>query len=395
MKIHIFSHFVRIPYETSNDRFVYLGRMLQANKHEVTLVTSTFDHDHKKQKGNNKFNEFKIIELFEPGYKKNISFSRIFSHKKFAREVKKYLSKLEEKPDVIYVAIPSLGYGEVLLKYCKKNNIKFIVDVQDIWPEAFKLVFNPRGIAEIIYAPICRKADKIYSGADALIAVSETYLKRAAEKSHISSERKISVFLGTDLSNFDSIIAEEKSDQEFVLAYCGTLGASYNVCDMIKAIKFLQDKRKDLNIKMLVMGTGEKLEELKQQSISVGINAEFTGFIKYDEMVRKLKSADIGLNPINKGAAQSIINKVGEYAAAGLPVINTQECLEYRNVVDKLRIGINCDNGNIEQIAFAIEYLIDNKKDRLEMGNNNRNWAEEKFDRSLTYSKIVSIIENI
>ena len=44
-------------------------------------------------------------------------------------------------------------------------------------------------------------------------------------------------------------------------------------------------------------------------------------------MVGMLGVCDIAVNSISKGAAQSIINKHGDYAAAGLPVVNTQESL--------------------------------------------------------------------
>ena len=40
--------------------------------------------------------------------------------------------------------------------------------------------------------------------------------------------------------------------------------------------------------------------------------------MSYEDMVQTLVQCDIAVNPIIKGAAQSIINKVGDYAAAGL-----------------------------------------------------------------------------
>ena len=76
-----------------------------------------------------------------------------------------------------------------------------------------------------------------------------------------------------------------------------------------------------------------------------------------------------------------------------MPVINTQENLEYRNLVEKYNIGYNCENSNKQDIANKIEILIKDKKLRKELGNNNRKLAEEKFDRKKTYNQIVKIIE--
>ena len=122
------------------------------------------------------------------------------------------------------------------------------------------------------------------------------------------------------------------------------------------------------------------------------IPCEFTGMLDYSEMVSKLIQCDIAVNPIAKGAAGSIINKVGDYAAAGLPVINTQECQEYRDLITNYSAGINCENGNPEDIAEKILFLFQNENNRREMGRNNRVLAEEKFDRGKTYPTLIAAI---
>ena len=115
--------------------------------------------------------------------------------------------------------------------------------------------------------------------------------------------------------------------------------------------------------------------------------------LSYDKMVKKLCNCDIAINPISKGAAQSIINKVGDYAMAGLPVISTQECKEYRDLVENYNIGFNCENNNAQDVANKIEILYNDENLRKIMGQNNRKLAEEKFDRGVSYNKIITLIE--
>lgn len=69
-----------------------------------------------------------------------------------------------------------------------------------------------------------------------------------------------------------------------------------------------------------------------------------------------LCACDIAVNPIKAKSAGSIINKVADYAAAGLPVINTQECEEYRNLVENYKIGFNCENNNANDLAEKLRY---------------------------------------
>lgn len=116
--------------------------------------------------------------------------------------------------------------------------------------------------------------------------------------------------------------------------------------------------------------------------------------MEYAKMVGTLCGCDIAVNPINKYSVSSIINKVGDYAAAGLPVINTQESAEYRKLVEEYNIGFNCENGIAESIAEGLEKLVKDETLRKQMGANNRRLAEEKFDRRTTYPQILKVIED-
>lgn len=140
------------------------------------------------------------------------------------------------------------------------------------------------------------------------------------------------------------------------------------------------------------MGDGPKMEVFSHKA--EGLPIKFIGRIPYPEMVWVLKHCDIAVNPITKGAAQSIINKHMDYAMAGLPVINTQECKEYCDLVSKYNMGFNCANGSVKDLADKLVTLIDNEYLRCEMGKNARKCAVECFDRRNTYNEIVDVIDN-
>ena len=108
-----------------------------------------------------------------------------------------------------------------------------------------------------------------------------------------------------------------------------------------------------------------------------------------------LCDCDIAINPIVKGSVASIINKVGDYALAGLPVINTQESQEYRQLVTNYNCGINCGCGNSDEVADAIEKLALNAVLREQMGRNSSKLGKEKFDRRYTYLNVIESIESL
>lgn len=395
-RIIVISNFTTMPSENGNSRFHYIINLIDKEKYDVELIASSFSHEKKRQRENGKEDknlDYKITLINEPGYKKNVSLKRFYSHYIFAKNVSKYLESIE-KPDIIYCAIPSLDVAKVASKYAEKNNIKFVIDVQDLWPEAFKMVLNIPIISNIIFYPMKKMADYAYSRADSIVAVSDTYADRASTVNK-KYENKLSVFLGTDLEKFDNAHKEYEIvpfDDVVRIAYIGTLGHSYDIKCVIDSIKILYEKGIK-NILFVVMGDGPLWESFEAYGKEQGVNCDFTGRLSYEEMIGKLCSCDIAVNPITKGAAQSIINKVGDYASAGLPVVNNQECLEYRKLVEDYQIGYNVENSNPEEMAEKIEMLYNSKELRKQFGDNNRKLAEEKFDRKSTYTAIKKILE--
>lgn len=395
--ILIIAHFTQAPGEKGNGRFHYIAEKINKSSAKIEVVTSSFSHRAKKKRTltTEQLNSisYKFTMLFEPGYKKNVTIKRFYSHYIFSKSLKKYLQK-RVKPDVIYCAVPSLDVAKVAANYAKQNHIRFIIDVQDLWPEAFKMIFNVPIVADILFFSMKRKADLIYATADEIIAVSESYLARALNVNR-KCKRTFCIFLGTDLADFDRMAEKnqliEKTKGEFWLGYVGTLGNSYDIKIVIDALKILEDKGHK-NIKFIVMGDGPLKSGFENYSKEKGVNTKFTNRLEYSQMIGILKKCDIVVNPIKSGSAASIINKHADYVAAGLPVINTQESPEYRRLVDEYQIGLNCENNNAANLAEQILKLYTDVSLRKYMGENSRKLAEEKFDRKNTYNEILSLL---
>lgn len=392
MDILIIADFCGKMDGTGNSRFLYIAEKLSA-EHTVEILTSDFDHDTKSyfEQAPSGF-PFQVTMVHEGIYKKNVSLRRFWAHFIWGRSVKKYLSQ-RKKPDVIYAAIPPLTAPLAAAKYCERNHIRFVIDIQDLWPDGFQMVFNVPILSSIIFAPLKWLADGVYKRADQIIAVSDTYMKRGMRVNR-KCKQGMSVFLGTELETFDANARENpiqimKPANEVWLAYCGTLGASYDLTVVFDAMRLLQAD----DLKFIVMGAGEREAEFKRQA--EGLNVLFTGRLPYPQMCGVLARCDIAVNPIMPRAAQSIINKHADYAASGLAVINTQECAEYRELIETYHMGFNCENGNPRQVADKLERLRKDETLRKEMGQNARRCAEEKFDRKRAYQDILrSIQEN-
>lgn len=398
MKILMIAQFNTFTFEGGNSRFTYLLDKIDYSKNSVEFITSSFRHETKKKR---EFDEktikslkYKLTMLDEPGYTKNVSLKRIHSHKVLSRNLKKYLNELDYKPDVIYCSIPSLDVAKEAVKFANKNGIKFIVDIQDLWPEAFKMKLDVPVVSDLLFYPMMKKANYVYSHADEIVAVSETYVDRGLSVNK-KIKKGLSVFLGTDLKYFDKCAKDNKvtyKDNLVRIAYIGTMGTSYDLKSITDAIELLNKKNIN-NIKLIAMGDGPLKAEFENYAKEKKIDCEFTGKLDYPKMVGLLCSCDIAVNPIVGKSVSSIINKVGDYAAAGLPVINTQNSEEYRRLIEKYNAGFNCENGNATDISEKLELLIHNEKLRKQMGKCNRKLAEDLFDRNKNYKKIIKLME--
>jgi len=295
---------------------------------------------------------------------------------------------------VIYCAVPPPSIAKVVARYAKRNNIPFIIDIQDIWPDAYKMFFAKPIISDVLFYPVKRTADYVYAAADQIVAVSQTYADRALMINKKCDEAKV-VFLGTELETFDEMAIEyavDTSDKtELWLAYVGTLSHSYDIPCVVDALSILKAKNVT-NIKFVVIGDGPLRSRFEQYAADKDVWVEFTGRLDYGEMVGLLSACDIAVNPIVRSSGGSIINKHGDYAAAGLPVLNTQESPEYRALVDGWKLGFNCKNGDAIDLAEKMLVLARDETLRKRCGANNRKLAEEKFDRSTTYSQILDVI---
>lgn len=379
-----------------NGRFNYLADFLANHDFDIELVTSDFSHNKKMKRGRLKDQfKYKITFISEPGYFRNVSIKRFYCHHVMGRNLEEYL-KTRKNPDVIYCAVPSLDVAKAVAKYAKENRIRFIIDVQDLWPEAFKMVFHIPFIRDILFYPMRRQADFIYSVADEIIAVSKTYTDRALKVNKKCKEVH-SIFLGTELGLFDRLAEEnkvkDKPKDDIWLAYIGTLGHSYDLICVIDALKILKD-RGIQNVKFIVMGDGPLQSKFEKYARKQGIYVEFMGRLDYGKTVGILTACDITVNPITRGAAQSIINKHADYAAAGLPVLNTQECQEYRDLISNYNAGLNCVNNDPADLAEKLWVLCKSEMLRKVMGSNSRKLAEEKFDRLITYQKVLSLLKD-
>lgn len=393
---------VRLNDEKGYTRFRYICDFLTEAGYEVDLITTTFQHWEKEQRDLDKIKaedyKFRLKFIYEPGYKKNIDLKRVTSHRTAAKNLTALLEK-EGDYDLIYAEIPPNDVALAAAQYAGKKGIPFVADVNDLWPEAMRMVLDVPVVSDLIFYPLLRDAETVYSLVSGVIGTSDEYRDRPFQKQDRDIPRE-TVYVGNEIAVFDEGAERnqdtvKKPEGEFWVSYAGTIGTSYDIRTMVLAAEELSRRgRKEVCFKIL--GGGPMKEELEELARSRNISSvEFVGYVPYDKMAAYLKASDILVNSFVKKAPQSIVTKIGDYLAAGRPMINTCMSPEFREKVERDGFGVNIMPEDVTVLADAVESLLGDEEGRLRMGGNARRIAEEEFDRPKAYRKIEKLIRHL
>lgn len=401
-KVAVITMGVKLDGEKGYTRFRYLCEFLVKKGYEVDLITTTFQHWEKKQRDlesvDQKSYPFGIKFIYEPGYRKNIDLRRVRSHKIAAENLRKLLEK-EGDYDLIYAEIPPNDVALAAAEYAHRNKIPFVADVNDLWPEAMRMVFDIPIVSDLLFYPLKRDAEKVYSLTSGVIGTSDEYRDRPFlnQKRDVLKE---TVYVGNEISVFDREAEQhadevQKEEGTFWVTYAGTIGTSYDIRTMVLAAEELMKQGKT-KIRFQILGDGptrEMLENLaKERKIQ---NVKFTGYVPYEQMAAYLVKSDVLINSFVRKAPQSIVTKIGDYLAAGKPMINTCMSPKFRKKVEQDGFGINIEPEDVRELVNAVEWMYENEAERNDMGNRARKIAEEQFDRPVSYGKIEAMISSL
>ena len=394
---------IYLPGEGGYKRTRYLFNMMKEQGYDVTLLTSDFNHYAKKQRDVQKFRqeypECKDIEMIHVApYTKNISIKRWYSGKMWYRGATRWVKEHYHNFDIVYGCMPDDTIKRID-GFCHKNGLKIVVDIRDLWPEVFRVLLKKEWIYRIITYPMKRRVNSCYAAADELVAVSNEYLQRGLQV-NTKSKNPLAVYIGAIFDKFYKGVEEfapyiDKKEGETWVSYAGTLGSTYDLYTLMDAAEAIQKTGRD-HIIFKIIGQGPECENLKQYVANKNIgNVDFVGFVEYEKMAAYLSKSDMTINSVKRRASQSIINKVADYFAAGVPCLNGSSCQEMRDLIVDYQAGLNFEPEDVDSLVNAILKMDSEKELAVLFGNNAKRLAKEKFDRSVTYPQIIRLLDSL
>jgi glycosyltransferase involved in cell wall biosynthesis len=148
-----------------------------------------------------------------------------------------------------------------------------------------------------------------------------------------------------------------------VVLYASKLMRRKHPDDLLRAAANLRER--GLEFSVLIVGTGEMEQELKQLSRTLKLtNVVFAGFANQSELPRLFAAADVFVLPSENEPWGLIVNEV---MAAGLPVVVSRELGCVPDLVIGGETGFVHATGDLDAIANALERLLGNSalRDRM------------------------------
>lgn len=337
-----------------------LARILAQKGHEVSVFAASANYKTETEKYNN-------IKVYR--YRTNFSVAGgNFSFGLLKNPVK-------YPTDLIHVHI-SVPMSDIAgLRCAKKKKVPLVVthhgDLQE----------DLGGVIQKMCVYFYNKylLDKILSRADIIISPSEYYIN---ESRFLGKYRDKIVVIpnGINVDEFDIGYSKEECRQKLdlpingeILLFLGGLSPRKGPDILLKAMsKILRDIP---NAKLVFVGGGMR-EELEALSKRFGVDEyiKFAGFVEEELKPLYYKAADVFCLPsVMKSEVFPLV--LLEASAAGLPMV-VSDLETFKCIIEGGYNGIVTKRGDINNLANAIIYLLENENISEKMGKNARKKVE-------------------
>ncbi len=187
--------------------------------------------------------------------------------------------------------------------------------------------------------------------------------------------------------------ANNEQPRKLRLLYIGSMGRSYDLETVVTACcKQLKEGRE---LELHFAGEGEKLERLKAMTADWPEGSvHFHGFLQEQALQDLLCLCDVGIISMFPESGVAVPYKVGDYLAAGLPVVNSLRG-ELQDLLESHDCGAFYQAGSVVSLESALGHYFDLSTAGLcEKRERAHALFKSRFDRGKTYPEFAKWLAN-
>jgi glycosyltransferase involved in cell wall biosynthesis len=201
---------------------------------------------------------------------------------------------------------------------------------------------------------------------------------------------------GPDLSRFTEALPNlaHKRGRRYLVGYVGTMGEQEGIDILLRVAKSIcVDAGRD-DIGLCIIGGGPALDGLRAMSKLMGLDdvVEFTGRVSDEELLTRLSTCDVCVNPDPKTAFNdaSTMTKIVDYMALRKPVVQF-DVVEGRRSAGEA--SLYARGGDEADFAAKITQLLDDAEARHRMGELGRQRVESELEWRLQIPQLLAAYE--
>jgi glycosyltransferase involved in cell wall biosynthesis len=224
---------------------------------------------------------------------------------------------------------------------------------------------------------------------DAVIIIDEGQIK---EFGGIPNSKIITVY-DTPPETFKEIRISQKQNETFTVYYGGVFykARHFNLDKIVAAIKDIDD------IKFVISGLGDQVDEIREWSCSMPDKVEFLGFISQKEVWQRSCTADLLLVARTPAVLGHIYNCGSTFLRAmmcGRPFLANKGTATADKVIQE-NCGLVVKDDDINEIKAAIIKLKKSPKLRRELGANARKAYEQRYRWEIMAQRLITLYRDI
>ena len=319
-------------------------------------------------------------------------FTRIGREISYGEEVINLIKK--SNPQLVICANTPLNPLLNILKYCKRNNIKTIFWMQDIYAEAIKKLLNKNfyilgTLASFYFHLLEKECEKI---ADQIIIISNDF-KKFLNKGSLKKTHYIENWSAYDKLNkkYKNYFKKKLNPQnKFCLIYSGTLGMKHDSEIFFDILEKLPD------ILIIISSEGKYAEKIRRIAYKNKVNLKLIKWIEPKYFYSFLSMADAFLVTLNKEASEiSVPSKIYSYLSVGKPILGVmpKNNLGAKKII-QYKSGYIISPDNTDTLVDKIKNIIASKNKNLKFKINKKKYLNEKENSLLNFKKIINFIGN-
>lgn len=291
--------------------------------------------------------------------------------------------------DIVYMNTwPLFGQLGVALA-CKKFCLKYIVHVQDIYPES--LLNKLPGFLAVVFLKLLMPIEKyVIRNAFKIVVISDYMKAKIFSRGKIDNEKITVVNNWQDESIFDKENFAIIDNERLTFMYLGNIGPVANIPFVIQSFY-----EANIDAKLIIAGSGSKRKDCEDLVNSLGINTIQFLDVPAGEVPKIQSLADILiLSTISNGAKSSIPSKLPAYMFSKKPIFALiDKNTDTYNAIIEAKCGWAINPEAKDQIIEKFKELVSIQKSELTtMGLNGYNYAKENFSKTKNLVKLTSII---